>query len=141
MKNCKKLFIHGLLAGLVMLIVGMIFGQLVNMMFPTLAVQYDNTNLFRAFDDPAMIWYFIYFFVLGVGIAWIWEMIKDKIKGKTACQKAKNIVSKYWPAVLLPGMMITYSSFPVSFGIILSWSIGSFVQLYAGFWFLAKKNK
>ena len=141
MKKCKKYIVHGLLAGLMMLVVGMLAGWIINMLFPGLATQYESSQVLRPMNDPLMIWYFVYFFVLGIGIAWLWEMLKDKVKGKTACQRAKYLIVRYWPAILLPGMMITYSSFQMSFAVIASWSVTSFVQLYAGFWVLAKKNK
>lgn len=141
MKKCKKLLGPGLIAGLAMLVAAMLVGWVINAIFPSLAVQYQDYLVFRPMDDPLMVWYFIYFFVLGVGMAWLWSMVKDKMRGKTPCKKAKYLMVRYWPAIMLPGMMITYSSFNMSFAMIAAWSVTSFIQLQIGFWVLAKMKK
>ena len=140
MKKCK-ITGPGLLAGLVMLVVGMVVGQLLNFLMPGLVDEYSNTALFRAWEDPIMSFYFVYFFALGLGLAWIWDKVKDKVKGKKPCKRAFRLTWKYWLAVLLPGMLITYSSFPISFAMLFAWSLGSFIQIWFGFTVLAKVKK
>ena len=88
----KQIMSSGILAGLVMLVVAMLIGQLFNMLIPGLMAEYENTSLFRAFSDPLMTWYFVYFFVLGIGLAWIWSMVRSKVDGHKPFNKVNNFV-------------------------------------------------
>jgi len=50
----KKVILFGLLAGLAMLIVSLALGPLFNLIFPSLAAEYNNMKLFRPWSDPIM---------------------------------------------------------------------------------------
>lgn len=139
--KCKKIFGVGLLAGLVILIVGMILTQLSNLIFPSLAVEYENISLFRPWEDPLMQLYWLYPFVLGLVLAWVWDKIKDIIKGKTLHQKAWNFAWFYFLLATIPGMFITYSSFQVSLGMVFLWAISGLLQVYFAGLLFAKMRK
>ena len=68
----KKIILGGLLTGLAMLIAGMIAGQLVNLLMPSLQTQYANPCLFRPWADWHMNLYFLHPFAVGLALAWIW---------------------------------------------------------------------
>ncbi len=123
----KKIVLPGLLAGTFMLVAGMINGQLFNQLFPSLASEYLNTSLFRDMKDPLMALYFLHPFVLGLILAWVWNIVKPAISGKTTVMHGLRFGFIY--AMLgIPGMLISYGSFQLSFLMILSWTIGIFIQ-------------
>jgi hypothetical protein len=68
-------------------------------------------------------------------------MVRSKVDGHKPFNKVNNFVWKYWLAVLIPGMLITYASFVISLTMIVVWAIGVLIQLYVGFWIIAKMNK
>lgn len=137
----KKILIPGLVAGLVMLVVAMAMGMLFNNIFPSLKAEYMNTNLFRPMADPVMSIYFAYPFVLGVTLAWAWNKTKRLIKEKRPWKRGIHFGLAFWVVATIPGMIINYSSFPVSLVMVVSWSISSLVQVaFAGIVY-AKMNR
>jgi len=136
----KKIVVPGLVAGLAILIVGLIVGQIFNVAFPSIMAEYQNTSLYRPFDDPLMITYWPQPFILGVILAWIWNMTKMLLPGDKACPRGCRFGLIYW-AVTIPGMIMSYASFPISVLMVFSWSITILAQsLTAGF-ILALMNK
>lgn len=71
---------NGLLAGLAIFVFGIAVNLLVAYLFPTLTAEYQNTNIFRPWTDPLMTTYFAYPFILGIVLAYFWNLLKDKIK-------------------------------------------------------------
>ena len=136
----KKIVILGIMVGVINLIVGMVLSQLYNFVFPSLAAEYVNPNLFRPWSDPLMSLYFLYPFLLGLVLTWIWDKTKKLIEGKTGWERAYKFGLSYWIIAGLPGMLITYSSFYVSFLMILSWSISGLICAIVAGWIFAKKN-
>jgi membrane protease YdiL (CAAX protease family) len=137
----KKVLIPGLVAGLVMLIVAMGFGILLNTLFPSLQAEYEDTELFRPWDDPLMSVYFIYPFVLGITLAWAWNKTKGLIKEKRPWKRGIHFALAFWLVATIPGMIITYSSFPVSLELTISWSISSLLQVVCAGVVYSKLNK
>jgi len=123
----KKIIKPGILAGIAMLIVGMTVSYLLHFMFPSLAAEYNNTNIFRSWSDPLMSLYFLYPFTVGLILAWVWQKTKSLFKGSVK-QKGVNFGLAYWLVSSIPGMLITYSSFKTSFLMVLTWLIGGLVN-------------
>lgn len=136
----KKVLLPGLIAGLVMFIVAMALGQVFNAIFPNLAAEYQNTNLFRPWEDPLMSLYFLHPFVLGIALAWVWDKVKGLLKG-SLWQRGSHFALIYWLAATIPGMLISYSSFPLSKAMVFSWAISSLAQVIAAGFVFAKMNK
>lgn len=135
----KRVILSGIVAGIAMLAVGMVVGQIFSFLFP-LNAEYNNTALFRPWSDPPMSVYFAAPFVLGIILAYIWQRVKTLFKEKNYCGRGTCFGIWYW-LVTIPGMIITYSSFQISLLMTLSWSISIFAQgLTAGVIF-AKMNK
>ena len=135
----KKVIIPGLVAGVVIFIVGMLVSQVFNLIDPSLMAEYKNTNLFRPWEDPLMSIYYAYPFILGLALAWIW----DKVKGLTSGSihsKAVSLALGYFVVATIPGMVITYASFPLSLLMVISWTVGGLVQAYCAGLILAKMN-
>ena len=64
----------GLLAGAVMLIAGMLLGQVLHFLLPDLKSEYENPNLFRPWSDPIMLLYFLVPYINGIIFAWLWSL-------------------------------------------------------------------
>ena len=123
----KKVVKPGILAGVLMLVAGMGLSYLLNFIFPSLAVEYENANLFRPWSDPLMSIYFAYPFVLGLVLAWAWEKTKKLFKGDDN-KRGVDFGLSVWLITSVPGMIITYSSFQVSLLIVLTWTLSSLVN-------------
>ena len=135
----KKVLIPGLAASIAILIVGMLFSILTNQLFPDLNAEYQKAGLFRPWSDPLMSIFFVYPFLLGYGLAWVWDKVKALLTG-SIWQRAWVLALGYFVASTIPGMTITYSSFSVSLLMVLSWTIGGLVQVYCAGLVLSKMN-
>lgn len=130
----KKLFLSGLVTGLVMTIIGAVLNMLWGKILPGLAAEYA-TPLFRPWSDPLMSLVFVVPFVSGFVMAGIWRA-------------HKIILQKDWwkfAAVLsllsVLGMVMTYSCFPMSFLMLMTWCVSMVVQYFVGTWILSKMIK
>jgi hypothetical protein len=123
----KRVILFGLLAGLAMLIVSVALGPLFNLIFPSLAAEYNNTNLFRPWSDPIMYLMLVEPFVLGIILAWIFYITKGLFKEKVVWKRGIYFGLCYW-VVTIPGMVISYSSFPISLLMVVTWSISILIQ-------------
>jgi len=137
----KRTILPGLLAGALMLAASLVFSQLLDLIFPSLPAEYQNASLFRPWSDPLMSLYFLYPFVLAMLLSWLWGKTKPIVKGEKAWPRAWNFTLAYWLIASLPGMLITYSSFPVSLPMVVSWSIGGFLQILIAGLVFARLNK
>jgi hypothetical protein len=127
----RKIIIS-LVAGSVVLIVGVIVGQLLQLLIPTIKIEYQNPYLFRSWTDPIMSFVFIEPFILSVFLLWIWGMTKILFKSDRWFYNGLFFGFMYW-LITIPGMIMSYSSFPVSLMLICSWSITILFQaLFAG---------
>ena len=134
----RKVLIPGLAAGVAMLLVGMIISWLINLALPDLMMEY-KTTLFRPWEDPLMSLYFAHPFVLGLALAFVWDKVKGFLQGGPM-KRATNFALAYFIVATIPGMLISYSSFPLSILMILSWTISSLVQAWTAGLVLAKIN-
>jgi hypothetical protein len=137
-EKMKKVLIPGLVAGVVMLIIGMLVSQAIHMIFPALAAEF-KTALFRPWDDPIMSFYFAHPFVLGLALAFIWDKVKGIISGGPL-KRATHLALGFFILSIVPGMLISYSSFPLSLLMIFSWTVSAFLQALGAGLVLAKMN-
>jgi len=136
----KKIMTLGIIVGIVNLVVGILLSQVYNFVFPSIALEYINPALFRPWSDPLMSLFFLYPFVLGFVLAWVWDKTKKLFEAKSEFERACKFGGAYWVIAGIPGMLITYSSFQVSLLMVLAWTISGFVEaVVAGFIFV-KKN-
>ena len=68
----RKILINGLFAGSIILIVGMISGQVFQLLVPSLVDEYGNEKIFRPWSDPIMSGMYLQPFLSGIILAWIW---------------------------------------------------------------------
>jgi len=72
-------------------------------------------------------------------LAWTWDKTKDLFKDKNWMWRGKKFGLTYW-LIFLPGMLISYSTFPVSLSMIATWSLNGLIQGIVAGWVFAKKN-
>jgi F0F1-type ATP synthase membrane subunit c/vacuolar-type H+-ATPase subunit K len=137
----KNIIVSGLVAGFTMLIVAMAIGLLTNAALPSTAQEYENTNLFRAMSDPIMSLYFLYPFFLGIALAWVWEKTKGILGEGSLWVRGSRFARTFWVVSTLPGILMSYSTFPVSLAIALTWLLSSLVQLLCAGFIYARMNK
>ena len=139
----KKIIISGLIAGIIMLIVGMALNYVFEViLFPSLAHEYANVNgFFRPWSDPLMSIYFIYPFIFGVILAWTWNKVKSLFVSPVYWKNGVYFGLSIWFISSIPGMIMTYSSFNVSLTMIFSWLISGLINAIIAGLIFAKMNK
>ena len=133
------MFKKGLIAGLANFVVGLILTFGLERLVPGVAAEYQKVALFRPFTDPLMMVYFAYPFILGMVSAYFWGIVGKNFSGSPA-KKAFDFAKLYFIIATIPGMFISYTTFQVSFAMILSWTITGFIEIFvAGFVFAKMK--
>jgi|SRR3989339_1461074 len=127
----KKVILPGIVAGILMAVVGLGYSMLMGKLAPAIMAEYQNTAIFRPWTDPLMQLFFAYPFVLGLALAYVW----DKVKGSIS-----SLILGYFLVAIIPGMLITYSSFHVSLLMTLNWTLGSLINVLVAAMVLKKMN-
>ncbi|MFC1616966.1 hypothetical protein ACFL2K_01980 [Candidatus Margulisiibacteriota bacterium] len=136
----KKILLPGIISGLVISITGMLIGMIFNAICPSLALEYQNTAIFRPMQDPLMMIFWLYPFILGIALAWIWDLTKPILTG-AKWQNIAKFALAYFVISQVPGMLITYSSFQLSLLIVLSWALNGLVNGFIIAFFASLFNK
>jgi len=124
----KKVITPGLAAGLVMMLAGIGLSRLYTIVFPTLESEYTDSYLFRPWTDPIMSLYFVHPFLVGLLLAWIWDKTKTAFPYSfSSMEKTITFASVYW-LFSICGMIMTYSSFPVSLLMVASWTFTVLIE-------------
>ncbi|MFH1448363.1 MAG: hypothetical protein ABIG39_05860 [Candidatus Micrarchaeota archaeon] len=118
----KKIIIPGIVAGIIMLIVGMAVSMAFSAVFPSIGAEFQNTGLFRPWSDPLMMIFLAYPFVLAFVLAWVWDNVKVLLKEKNSLMKGVKFGLYAWVAFSIPGMFVSYTTFPVSLLMVISWA-------------------
>lgn len=134
----KKKILFGLLMGVIILAAEMLIGQIFMQFFPQMAAEYQNPALFRAWSEPLMQLYFLYPFIFALVLVWLWSKTKTVVPGDSAWAKGAKFGLAIWLVASVPGMLISYASFQVSFLMVFSWTLGGLVSLILSGWLLAK---
>lgn len=135
----KKILLPGLLAGLINLVLGMGVSYLF-MMIPSITADYNNPALVRPFEDPLMMAFFLYPFLLAIILAWVWSKVKTLLKG-TAFKKGLKFGLSIFLVLTIPGMFVTYTCFPLSILTVLSWAVNGLISALVAGLIFAKLNK
>lgn len=127
----------GLLAGLAILVLGVIFNFVLEALIPSLAKEYQNPSLMRPWTDPLMIIFFAYPFILGIVASYFWNLLAKNFSGD-AIKKAFEFARTYFIIATVPGMFISYTTFQVSFLMVLSWTVLGFLEVFVAGLIFAK---
>jgi hypothetical protein len=125
----KKVIAHGLIAAVAIVAAGMGAGVVLNAAVPSVAQEYQNLVLFRSWSDPVMWVFLVQPLLLGIGLAWLWMRTKASWGGVTVAQRATRFALPLWVIFSLSGILMTFSIFPVSLAMILTWLLSSLIQL------------
>lgn len=133
----KKIFISGIIAGLVLLALSFVALYLTIYLFPGLAEEYYSPT-YR--DGSERLWmFFLHPFIMAITFSWFWDKFKSNIQG-SVIYRGLWVGLIYGAVALLPAMWLTFSSLNVSLGMVISWySYGLFQACVAGLIF-AKTN-
>lgn len=137
----KKVILPGLAAGLAVLCLSLGFNFFFNLLFPALSAEYLNQSIFRPWSDPMMQLFFLHPFIMGLALAFVWDRTKNAINGKNALERGFYFGGFIFLVATIPGMFVTFSSFQVSPGLVLSWTLSGLLQVITGSLILAKLNK
>ena len=91
--------------------------------------EYNNTVIFRPWEDPLMSLYFLHPFYIAFILAWVWNKTKSLINGNI-WRQAFVFTGFYLLLATVPGLMLSISSFKISFAMTFSWAVGAFLQTY-----------
>ncbi|MGE0077670.1 MAG: hypothetical protein AB7S48_07415 [Bacteroidales bacterium] len=125
----KKYISTSLLAAIAGFAANMAIGFLFVFLIPSLNGEYENTTIFRPWEDPLMSLYFLHPFYVAFILAWIWTKVKTLVSGSISKQ-AFVFTNMYFLVATFPGLMLSISSFKISFAMTLSWAIGAYIQTY-----------
>jgi hypothetical protein len=135
----KKIVLSGLSAGIAMVVVNALLNPVFAAIFPWLQEAYMNP-VFRPWNDPIMMLFFLYPIALGLGLAYVWDETKSLFK-KTACQNGLTFGLIYFAVGAVPSFLINYSSFNLPLLMILTWTIMGLINGLVAGCVLAKLNK
>lgn len=122
----KKIILPGIIAGIAILITGLAISYLF-MALPAVSVDYQNVALMRSWQDPIMSLFFLYPFILALILSWVWNRSKSLFSGSWA-ERGVKFGLVIWIIATVPGMFISYVSFPVSLLTVISWAVGGLVN-------------
>ncbi len=126
-----KTFLTGLLAGVATVIINLILTPLFNVVDPNLVTAY-GTGVFRVESDPAKILFWIFPFLMGIILAWVWTIVKPVFKGQITSEQGVYFGLIIW-LISIPDIFINYSSFPLPLLMIIGWSVmGGVEAIVAG---------
>jgi hypothetical protein len=125
----KKIITTSIVAAVAGFVVNMVIGYLFIFIVPELEGQYENELIFRPWSDPLMSLYFMHPVYMAFMLAWVWTKVRSILPEKQSVA-AFNFAIIYWLIATLPGIVISYSSFKISFAMSASWLIGAFFQTY-----------
>lgn len=124
----KKVIIPGLVAGVLMLVASLVFGMITSSVFPSLMTEYSNPALFRSWSDPLMYYMYLHPIVMGLLLSFVWYKANTLIKEKDPVKKGILFATYVWVIFTIPGMLISWSSFPISLLMVVTWALSALIQ-------------
>jgi hypothetical protein len=136
----KKLILPSFLSAIASFAMSVAIGYAFMFIFPSLDAEYNNTSIFRPWEDPLMYIYFLQPFFFAFILAWIWTKVK-KLFAENIMNAAFVLTSAYWLVATIPGMLISFSSYKISLAMVASWTVSSFFQTYVSSLVIIKMDK
>lgn len=126
----KKYILTSFFAAILGFAANMAVGFIFIYFIPSLGGEYENTLIFRPWEDPLMSLYFLHPFYIAFVLAWVWDKTKSLISGNI-WRQALIFTVFFFLLATFPGLMLSISSFKISFAMTFSWAVGAFLQTYA----------
>ena len=121
----KKIFISGLVAGIILLIVSEVVLHLTILLFPTLAVQYFDPAFNTGSDK--FVFYYFHPFIISFALGWFWARFKGVLKG-SFITRGIEFGLLYASIAAFPMMWMIYAAMNVSLAIVATWFILALIQ-------------
>lgn len=129
-KVMKKVLISGLIAGIILFIVGYGGLFLAIRFMPESFVMYNNP-LFNS-DASRNVLFYLHAFIISFALSWVWQRFKGLFNGPFLI-RGLQFGFVYALVALLPVMWITYSSLDITFLMVATWFFyGLFQSILAG---------
>ena len=138
-KQTSNFIKPGLVAGLVMLIIMFLVSYGFVMIFPQIELEY-STQMYRSYDEPIMLLFYLMPFILGLIVSWVWTLTYIIMKGDELT-KVVNFTLAFFVITQIPGMYATYTSMNVSLLMISSWMLANLLQVFFGTYVVSKMSK
>ena len=126
--NWKNIGISLVAAGIVGLIVSQIVYALLVTAYPAIVEEYKS-GLFRPWNDPLMSYVFVHPFVVGFLMAVEFDCVRSSFKQEAFWKKGLFFGVLVWLVSTVPGMLMTLSSFNVSYQLVGLWTVHGLVNL------------
>jgi hypothetical protein len=132
----KKIIIPGIAAGIVMFIVTMAISAIMQALF-----QYNVLELagMRTINDPIMILFFLYPFVLAFAMAIAYSSLQKSFDGSLA-NKGIKFGLLVWIIAGIPSAFLVFSSMSYPLGFTLNSIISTLLAMLAGALIIARLN-
>ena len=137
----KRVLLSGIVAGIVLLILQLVLGGMLQHLFPLLWQEYSNPALFRGMQDWQMQLWYIYPFLFAILLSWIWQTVKPFTRGKTPGHRGVRFGLIYWLIAMLPGLLLSYITFPLSLELVAFWGLQGLAQALLAGMIFAKMNR
>src|ERR1700685_3594090 len=121
----KKIFIAGLVAGVVLLILSVLGLYTTIWLFPNLAAQYFDP----AFDTQSsrVMIYYIHPFVISMALSWFWNRTKGVLTG-SFLTRGIEFGLIYALVAIFPMMWLIYSAMSISIAMVTTWFVLGLLQ-------------
>lgn len=136
----KKVLLPGLVAAVATILVSMLVGWLFGAIDPSMEEAYKNTTIFRPMDDPLMFGFFLQPFYACIIFAWVWNKFKEHFQG-SLFNRGLMFGFTLWLVATIPGMIMSFCGFNISFFMVLSWTISNLATYIVSGWIFAGMNK
>jgi hypothetical protein len=123
--SMKKIFLSGLIAGTVLLILSIAGLYLLLWQMPDMAMEYFGPAFTSQMQRSIL--YYVHPFVIGIGLSWLWNRLKSELKGSTFVRSLKFGLS-YLAIGTFPYMLLIYSAINVSLAVVATWLVFGFVE-------------
>lgn len=133
----QKTVLWGVVAGLAMAIIGFLVNVVFGTLYPNFQALYEDTTVFIAMDSARSLLFWVYPLVLGVALAWVFPMLREKLNMQKPLNASLRFAWIYFVIAALPAFFINLGSFNLPVVMIASWTIMSFLNGWAaGFIFV-----
>jgi hypothetical protein len=136
MKKIKEIIFIGLITGLLIFVLIRIFTLIEGFVFHEIHKEYENYLIFRSYEDPLIFYFFIYPFVLGIILSFVWKKIKILFRDTKVIKKGARFGVFFWLIATLPGLLLSISIYQISILMTIITMISTFIQLIVACTFL-----
>ncbi len=133
----KKIFLSGLIAGMILFVISYGGLYLTIRYFPDFFVSYNNP-LFNS-DGSRDLLFYMHAFIISFALSWFWDRFKSLFNGSFIL-RGIEFGSVYALVALLPVMWITFSSLDISLVMVGSWFFYGLAQAIIAGIIFAKIN-